>query len=188
MTSTSIVLTPLSEYFAYAIIKDTQYLFQMRHFAPALARLYFKQINVPILNWRNEIQILTRNIFSAFRFLLNSVDWLNSADKEKVQEKVDDITFNPGIPLWIDNDTQVMQRIITYNTSLNPFENEFRGYEVKLDRSMNKLISEDVQEQDDSETHPSFEPMAYYYSDQNHIDMYMGQLSFYTLQTLSRVC
>lgn len=142
-----------------------------------MARLYFDAIGIDIMEWRHEIQLLGRNIFSAFRLLLNNVDWLDSEDKEKIQKKVDSITFNPGVPSWIKDEDMVMSRIVVYNTSLDPFENEFAAAEKIFDRSALSLVAdEDEMEVDlNQEPDPSFGVNAYYDSDSNEITMLLGE-------------
>lgn len=161
-------------------------MFKLRHLAPAMARLYFDAIGVDILKWRHEIQMLGRNIFSAFRFLLNSVDWLDAEDKEKIQEKVDNIEFNPGIPSWIGDEEKIMNRIIVYNTSLDPFENEFSASQIIFDRFVNSIVSED-DEDEDEEPDPSFEVNAEYDPNTNQINMFLGKfyiISLYIIRFL----
>lgn len=139
-----------------------------------MARLYFDTIKVDILAWRHEVQSLGRNIFSAFRFLLNNVDWLDAEDKEKIQKKVDNIVFHPGVPAWIKDEEKLMNLLVVYNTSLDPFENEFTSIQRFFDRSSQSLVSGKQYEDDDPE--PSFEVNADYDPDSSQIRMYLGKI------------
>lgn len=49
---------------------------------------------------------VSKHIF-CLRFLLNSVDWLDAQDKEKVNQKVEHIKFFPGMPSWITDDNRL---------------------------------------------------------------------------------
>lgn len=143
-----------------------------------MARLYFDTIGVDILKWRQEVQILARNIFSAFRFLLNSVDWLDSEDKEKIQEKVDFIQFNPGIPSWIGDDKKVMERIEIYNMTLDPFENEFVASKTTFDRMAEMMIVQSNELEADAWLDPSFRISANFDPNVNRINMFLGNSLF----------
>lgn len=89
-----------------------------------------------IMEYRQDIIMLARNVFSGFRFLLNNVDWIDAEDKEKIQRKVDNIVFYPGIPSWINNETRVLQQFSTYDPKLNLFENEFRANNAEFLRTI----------------------------------------------------
>lgn len=145
------------------------------YLSPAMAHLYFDAIGQTISNWRHEIIAIQRNIFSSFRFLLNSVDWLDSEDKEKIQQKVDAIKFDPGIPSWMNDEEKVMQNIFTYNTSLDPFENEFQTAETRWDQALEAILSAD-RNNEVMEKAPSFEINAGYEPSSNSIEMYLGKI------------
>lgn len=147
--------------------------FQLRHYAPALARLYFDTIGIDILQWRHEVQMLARNIFSAFRYLLNNVNWLDAEDKEKIQEKIDHIIFYPGVPKWIKNEARIMRGLSLYDTSSDPFENEFSTGQQQFDNTAYSIMSR-TKHQRPEEPEPNFSINAEYLPSANSITMFLG--------------
>lgn len=150
-----------------------------------MVRLYFDAIGVDALEWRYDVNAMARNIVSAFQFLLNGVDWLDAEDKEKVQAKVDDIMFNCGIPEWINDDHNVMDRIIPYNVNLDLFENEFLSSRIASDRMASRLLLDEdghTISPKEVEPDPSFEKNAEYDPDSNQINLFIGNMTHQKLK------
>lgn len=145
---------------------------QIRTLPAAIARLYFKSIDQNLLELHRDIVVLTRNIVSAFQFLINNVDWLDARQKDKLQRKIEDIRFHTGIPSWISDDAAIENDLsrFTYLPELNFFENELRWSRISLRQQLEQAL--DVG--DAPEEKPTFEINGGYRTVANTVKIYLG--------------
>lgn len=139
--------------------------------APAAARIYFDYIGEDILKWRNQVLLIGRNVFSAMRLLLNSVDYMSAASKELMNKRLDSITLNPGVPSWIMDEDKVLRHNGNYNESQPLFLNDISRKRQQFSDQL-KILSDPQNAEDPP---PTFELNAMYVSADRKITLFLGK-------------
>lgn len=142
----------------------------------ATARVYFDHIGEDILRWRHELQQLARNVFSAMRLLLNSIDYLSPATKERINAKLDSVKVTPAIPSWIMDEERVLKDAGHYNESESLLSNDFRRQRESFLVELKKLTNFD-----DEDPPPTMEFNSDYDARILTITMYLGNKSLFRL-------
>src|SRR4051794_10116615 len=104
------------------------------------ARVYLDYLGIDANNWRNEIELIGRNVLTAMRLLLNSINYLSQTTKERVNRKLDTTKIYPTLPPWISDNNKVLQNIHGYNTSLSSVINYIEQQRNDFLESARKLI------------------------------------------------
>lgn len=129
-----------------------------RYFSSATARLLFDIYKVNIDEWKTDLHLIAESIFSAFRYMVSSADWLNDEDKGLILDKINAIKFKHGIPEWLKSDDNVNARTPTYNFSLSLVANDILTQKKLFERQLQPLLTGSIQD-----SPPNFLVNAYYW-------------------------
>lgn len=97
-------------------------------------------INQDITKWRLEAQGFVRDIVSSFRVLVNGATWLNPAEQEKIQSKIDDLMLYTGVPKWVDDDKAIQQNSPIYHENISDIEMEMGWQKIRFDNLMKSIV------------------------------------------------
>lgn len=129
-----------------------------RYFSSATARLLFDVYHVDIDEWKTDINLIAESVFSAFRYMVASLDWLDAEDKARIIEKVNAIKFKHDIPEWIKRDETVEGRTPMYNFSLSLVANDILTQKKLFKQQLLPLTTGVIQD-----SPPNFLVNAYYW-------------------------
>lgn len=113
----------------------------VRYFSAAVLRLVCEKYGINVENWRNDIIMIKESVFSAFRFLVYSMDWMDPEDKMVLINKVNNIDFYGGIPSWIMSDEIVESKTPYYYSNLSLITNEILAQKELFRQQMKPLIT-----------------------------------------------
>lgn len=156
-TETASAISTEKKHFCYGILKQ---------FAPAaLARTAFDALGADILEWRRDIEILAENVFSAFRIFVSGQDWLDSDDKMKIVDRINNIRLDTGMPLWLADGFEVNRRTLHFDPEKSILYNVFSSLRQKFRDVFFPVIKPEEKTSEDEmpQLHSdSFVPHAYY--------------------------
>jgi predicted metalloendopeptidase len=128
-------------------------------FKAAAARVYLDHFKIDPFELRHDLELLAKTVFSAFKFLVAGADWLDASEKLAMINKVEQITFYPGIPDWIHNDTEIDRRSIPIQPRASAVANMITLMKANFDRELDYVIGHrDL----NLEEEPSLEVNAFY--------------------------
>lgn len=116
------------------------FLFQYTYAPSAAARVLLDFHKIDPVAWRNEILLVASHIRAAFRYLITTMDWLNAADKMKINNRLDGINVNPGLPDWIDDDEKILAKTPRFDTTRTLYENEFEYAKQQWNDESSQLV------------------------------------------------
>lgn len=70
-----------------------------------------------INSWRNDLEQTAQTIFSSFKFLVISADWLDNIDNKKILQKTDHMKFESGAPRNVAEECTRNFNIVYENTT-----------------------------------------------------------------------
>lgn len=140
-------------------------------FATALTRMIFDEYNYDLMEWRADIELIVQTITSAARYTLAGASWLDDSEKVKLITKINQITYYPGIPNWIMNNSEVDRRTLTVDENVSPLQNVFTILKGNFERYLNLVVLID---DPTLESEPTLDTNANYMRMQ--IILYLGYL------------
>lgn len=140
-------------------------------FGPAAAALvinatYAKNVE----EWKYDVELISEAVISAFRFIINGIEWIDSEDKMALTKKVNLITLHTGIPVWLKFDADIERRTPQYDSKLTLLENDILAQKRLFLQEMQPLFGGTLLE----DLSPNFKNKAYY--SQFNINVLFGLL------------
>lgn len=147
--------------FAYSNILQSEnpclYL-AFQYLPSATARFLFDVYSIDTNEWRYGVNLIAETIFSAFHYLVYSLDWMDSADKMLINEKVNHMTFKHVIPLWLSEVDTINVKTPKFDFNLSLIANDIVTQREIFLTNMRPLITGIMEEKP-----PKFIVNAYYY-------------------------
>uniref|UniRef100_A0A915HKY5 Peptidase M13 N-terminal domain-containing protein n=1 Tax=Romanomermis culicivorax TaxID=13658 RepID=A0A915HKY5_ROMCU len=98
------------------------------YFSAAFVNLLLRGIeDQHVEDWIYDIEIIAESIFSAFKFLINNLSWLQPTQRILLIKKVGSFSVNIGLPPWIGDDQEINKRTPRYESSLSLVENDIKA-------------------------------------------------------------
>lgn len=98
-----------------------------------------QHIKQDVYKWRNEVDGFISNVIAGIRFMIIGANWIDIADKETIEEKIDKIKVFAAAPIWIGNDTEIEAMVPAFQDTLSVLEIEY-GHKMVHDNMMDRFV------------------------------------------------
>lgn len=113
----------------------------LKHLLPSTLRIHFDRIGINLHEWKYDIELMQQSTFSAFRYLVSGLDWLDSREKTMIMKKVREINFLSGIPEWIMRDDELKQIAPIFDAEKSLYENDLLNEGQKFVKKLRRLLN-----------------------------------------------